>query len=228
MLTQRQMIEIRNYYSDPRVIAQMSAPSFELMRDGCIDTGVIQDLIDIWDDIGEILRKNKILRKAVMTWGILKDEETCDFIHWDIPHYEKKMSLLYIMVKFPETFDSASIDTVAKMDGADITFPQVRVSTGGWDICSTCKGEGEYTNPSIDAGGIGMDEFGQWSNEEQERYFSGFYNVTCSTCKGEGKVRTYEFGSTDFSRWAFNLYKKYLGECARSAEEQRWEKMMGA
>jgi len=226
MLTQKQFIDRMNHYGDPRVIAEMSKPGFELVKDGCIDTEQLQNLIDIWDDIGEILLKDSVLRSAVMKWGILKDEDTCDFIHWNIPHYEKKMTLLYIMVKFPCTFNQSSIDMVATTDGADIEWPQIPVS-GKWKICPTCEGEGTYVNPSIDAGGISMDEFGKWSAEEQERYFSGFYDVTCSSCSGEGKVRAYEFGKTIFSDWAFKKYNAYLAECARCAEERAWEKRMG-
>lgn len=228
MLTHQQVIDRMNFYKDPRVIAQMSRPSFNLVKDGCIDTEALQrcDIIDFEEIEQEILPKDEKLRKAVMMWGIMRDEETCEYIHWDIPHYEKKMTLLYIMVKFPCTFNQESIETVAKMDGAHICFPQVPVSSS-WEICRTCKGEGEHVDPVIDAGGISMDELGQWSHEEEERYEEGFYNVTCSSCDGSGKVRIYEFGSTAFSDWAFKAYAKHLRKCERKAIDAAWEITMG-
>jgi hypothetical protein len=55
-----------------------------------------------------------------------------------------------------------------------------------FEVCSTCKGTGFYTNPNIDSNGITEDEFNEeWSFEEQQDYINGKYDMPCATCDGQ-------------------------------------------
>jgi len=56
-----------------------------------------------------------------------------------------------------------------------------------WEVCPTCEGRGSHVNPSIDAHGIGGDEFDD-DPEFREEYFSGTYDVTCYGCGGRRVV----------------------------------------
>ncbi len=52
-------------------------------------------------------------------------------------------------------------------------------------VCETCEGRGTHVNPSIDAHGIGAEEWANdWDDEEREAYHSGRYDVSCAECKG--------------------------------------------
>ena len=53
-----------------------------------------------------------------------------------------------------------------------------------WEVCGSCHGRGSYVNPSIDAHGITQSEMEEWDHDEEERYFSGGYDITCEECKG--------------------------------------------
>lgn len=53
-----------------------------------------------------------------------------------------------------------------------------------WEVCGSCSGRGSYVNPSIDAHGITESERADWDHDEEERYFSGAYDITCEECKG--------------------------------------------
>ncbi len=56
-------------------------------------------------------------------------------------------------------------------------------------LCPSCEGKGAYVDPNIDSHGICQDEFDQeWSFEDKENYFSGFYNITCAECNGQKVV----------------------------------------
>lgn len=50
-------------------------------------------------------------------------------------------------------------------------------------VCPTCEGAGKHVNPSIDAHGIGADEFNE-DPDFADAYFSGAYDVACVECKG--------------------------------------------
>ena len=57
-----------------------------------------------------------------------------------------------------------------------------------FEVCGTCEGKGRHVNPSIDAHGITEDEWGQWSDDEQDLYLSGGYDVECHECAGRRVV----------------------------------------
>ena len=51
-------------------------------------------------------------------------------------------------------------------------------------VCDSCGGVGHYVNPSIDAHGIGADEWNDWDYEDRQAYLDGRYDVTCECCDG--------------------------------------------
>jgi len=54
-------------------------------------------------------------------------------------------------------------------------------------ICDLCEGRGKHVNPSIDAHGIGAEEFAE-DPDFMEDYFSGTYDVHCTQCRGRGSI----------------------------------------
>lgn len=70
-------------------------------------------------------------------------------------------------------------------DGEEETFE----IPARFDVCQTCGGFGKYVNPSIDAHGIGAEEWAtEWDEEERERYMSGAYDIECASCEGRRVV----------------------------------------
>ena len=57
-----------------------------------------------------------------------------------------------------------------------------------WIICPACSGNGTHVNPSIDAGGLTVEDFAG-DPDFADDYFNGTYDVPCDVCKGNGKVR---------------------------------------
>ncbi len=54
-----------------------------------------------------------------------------------------------------------------------------------YEVCGTCQGKGTHVNPAIDGHGISSEEWdNEWSEDEQEAYMKGCYDVTCHECKG--------------------------------------------
>jgi len=60
----------------------------------------------------------------------------------------------------------------------NVDFPAVL------EVCDTCKGEGSYVNPSIDASGISCEDFDE-DPEFEESYREGHYDQICATCEGK-------------------------------------------
>ena len=52
-------------------------------------------------------------------------------------------------------------------------------------VCDICDGKGSYVNPSIDAHGIGGDEWNEMEQSDRDMYLSGGYDVTCGCCGGQ-------------------------------------------
>lgn len=57
-----------------------------------------------------------------------------------------------------------------------------------YEVCPVCRGEGKHVNPSIDAGGLSMNEFYD-DPDFAEDYFGGTYDVTCNRCRGKRVVK---------------------------------------
>lgn len=84
--------------------------------------------------------------------------------------------------KWYRDFDEKAMEVVVELNEEDITIPVV------FEVCPTCLGKGKYVNPSIDAQGIGMDEWCDWGEEERYSYSSGAYDITCCECNGKRVV----------------------------------------
>jgi hypothetical protein len=55
-----------------------------------------------------------------------------------------------------------------------------------FEVCPACKGRGKYVNPSIDAHGLGAEDFED--EDFAEGYRRGDYDVRCVLCEGEKVV----------------------------------------
>ena len=92
-------------------------------------------------------------------------------------------------------------------------------------VCPLCQGKGTHVNPSIDAHGIGAEEFAE-DPDFAEDYFSGRYDQTCNECHGNRVIHV-----VDESRCDSKLLKQYedhLMELAYQHAEQEAERRMGA
>ena len=71
----------------------------------------------------------------------------------------------------------------AWLDDEKGDLPEAFEVRSSYIVCPTCAGHGTHVNPSIDAHGIGREEFDEDPYFE-EAYFSGMYDVTCNQCNG--------------------------------------------
>lgn len=93
-------------------------------------------------------------------------------------------------------------------------------------VCPTCSGKGTHVNPSIDAGGITSDEWGEWDDEDRASYLEGRYDVPCYECGGTRVVPELDREHAD----------PFVVECLDQAEHsaaesraiERAERAMGA
>ena len=92
-------------------------------------------------------------------------------------------------VATPAWYDSLCEDTmtakvwVEEEDGIE-TLRTVPVE---FDVCPLCDGKGKHVNSSIDAHGIGSDEFYE-DPDFAEEYMAGVYDVSCYECQGKRVV----------------------------------------
>lgn len=56
-----------------------------------------------------------------------------------------------------------------------------------WEVCPVCDGKGTHVNPSIDAGGINYETFGD-DPDFAEDYRQGVFDQTCNGCGGRSTV----------------------------------------
>jgi len=93
-------------------------------------------------------------------------------------------------------------------------------------VCETCNGCGTHVNPSVDAGGISGEEWGEWDEEDREAYMDGRYDVQCYECKGKRVVPTLDEANCDPT--VLKQLQDYERSRAESAAISRMERMMGA
>jgi hypothetical protein len=97
-----------------------------------------------------------------------------------------------------------------------------------FEICNTCQGRGKHVNPSIDCNGITASEWADWDEEDQERYWTGGYDVACSQCKGERVIQVLEYDTKNLLyNWCCERLSEYYEGQYQSAQEYAWEKRMG-
>jgi len=95
-----------------------------------------------------------------------------------------------------------------------------------FDVCPTCLGIGHYVNPSIDSHGICADEWANdWSDDEQEMYFSGGYDITCVECDGNRVVPVIDKDHND--KELIERVNNYVNELYYHARERAHERDMG-
>lgn len=98
-----------------------------------------------------------------------------------------------------------------------------------FEVCPTCEGKGTHAHPSIDAHGISQDEWASWSDEEQESYRSGGYDVTCFGCAGERVVPVINEGRlSDEQRKQLVAIQEQREMVARDRQMERAERELGA
>ncbi len=88
------------------------------------------------------------------------------------------------------------------------------------EVCGRCAGTGTHCNPSIDGNGITSEEWADWSEEEQESYFSGAYDVTCEECGGKRVVLVPDVDA--FTPEQTSAWRSHCEDAAEAATERRW------
>jgi hypothetical protein len=94
-----------------------------------------------------------------------------------------------------------------------------------WEVCGTCDGKGKHVNPSIDAGGLTGEDFGD-DPEFHDSYMRGAFDVTCSQCAGRTTVPV-----VDWDRLTPEQTKAYESQQQDDASyeaERLAERRMGA
>jgi hypothetical protein len=104
--------------------------------------------------------------------------------------------------RFPGDYDAEREVFVIEFDPPDDApedaEPEVVEVPIRFEVCETCDGRGKHVNPSIDAHGIGAEEWEQeWDEEERESYFRGGYDIRCNECSGRRVVPVPNLGSLD-------------------------------
>lgn len=80
--------------------------------------------------------------------------------------------------------NEATMEATVDVYDADTDEIEVRFK---FEVCGTCNGKGSHVNPSIDAHGIGREEFDE-DPDFEEAYFAGRYDVACAECGGKRVV----------------------------------------
>lgn len=90
-------------------------------------------------------------------------------------------------------------------------------------VCPTCEGRGTHVNPSIDSGGIEVEDFYE-DPDFAEAYFGGAYDVSCHECGGQRVVE--EPDEDAMSPEQLEQWLGYLNDVAEHraemASEMRW------
>jgi hypothetical protein len=63
-----------------------------------------------------------------------------------------------------------------------------------WVVCDLCDGEGKHVNPSIDGGGINVNDR---SPEFWGRYMGGEFDVSCYKCNGRSTAKDIDEDACD-------------------------------
>ena len=95
-----------------------------------------------------------------------------------------------------------------------------------FQLCPTCGGKGTHVNPSIDCGGITIEEFRR-DPEFFEDYMNGTYDIQCTECHGERVIQVLEYNTNNA---LYNWCSKRLEEhyeaqreyALEGAAERRW------
>ena len=96
----------------------------------------------------------------------------------------------------------------------------------GYEVCHTCGGRGTHVNPSIDAHGISTDEWANdWSHQDRENYFSGFYDVACYECGGNKVIPQIIIEQAD--KKSLQLLLDWQDSEIEYRKEIAWERKMG-
>jgi len=95
-------------------------------------------------------------------------------------------------------------------------------------VCGTCDGRGRHVNPSIDAHGIGREEFDE-DPDFFEDYRNGVYDVDCYECHGANVVPVInEAGADDALKALLARVAEREADDAAYARECEMERRMGA
>jgi len=93
-------------------------------------------------------------------------------------------------------------------------------------VCPTCEGKGTHVNPSIDAHGIGAEEWSEWDEDDRERYLNGGYDVSCAQCGGNRVVEAMD--AQRASQELTNQWEQWERGHWESEAETQAERRLGA
>jgi len=92
-------------------------------------------------------------------------------------------------------------------------------------VCPVCTGRGRHVNPSIDAGGLTLEDFDEDPGFEGD-YFGGMYDVTCNLCRSKRVIPEPDFGV--LPGWFKDLFDESIRDDQQYAAVCRAERAMGA
>ena len=175
MLTRDQMIENHNYWSDHRTIQGMISHESYLKKGNTTEIDidwVFQKWMNLIED-GE-LEGEWLEFKCICEEGKKEHAAEVVFLHW--------LGKTFNIDKYKQ------LDQIQEEWEYDkrIDFPVCKIATK-YVVCPTCNGRGSHVTPSIDCGGISMQDFDR-DPEFHENYMRGTYNQTCNECHGERLV----------------------------------------
>lgn len=93
-----------------------------------------------------------------------------------------------------------------------------------YQVCELCGGRGTMVSPSIDAGGLDVDDMDE---EACQAYYNGAYDVACATCKGK-RVEPVPSPRNESETAVLAEIERLERQLAASVAEQRAEFLAGA
>jgi hypothetical protein len=87
--------------------------------------------------------------------------------------------------KWYDSFDSDKMEFTVSYypDEEDFSEPELITIPATYQVCGLCRGKGTVVNPSIDASGIGHEDFED--EDFEEGYRTGRYDIPCPQCDGK-------------------------------------------
>ena len=224
MLTQKQLMERHNYYSDDRVISSMAGETAVFLKHGIFQWSFFSDEYvgeEVLESIqqGDWKKSHNYIASHLgipeeldhSNWTEEAQKKFEEFFHWK---NQERILLIWLKMEWPE-FTGIDIDAVMGADPKDLSMPNF-TANAKWAICHVCEGNGKTVNPSIDCGGITAREWEEgWDYEDRHAYMSGRFDVTCSNCGGSGKVHGYDYPPNSFLAWC--------GDKRAEIEQGNWD-----
>lgn len=88
-------------------------------------------------------------------------------------------------------FDESLVELLIEEEAQGADWDGILEVPFKYDVCPLCEGRGTHTNPSIDCGGLSVEDFAE-DPDFAEEYLGGKYDVPCYECHGKRVVPVVE------------------------------------